>query len=141
MADYGVVVLASLASGSDVMKNASALSLQTGLPEPTVAKVLKFLAKGQIVRSARGVNGGYSLTRPAQEISIAQILAAIDGSISMTACVEGSKDQCDYQCHCLMKGRWNSVNSAVYSTLQGVSLADMMSPLQKQAQTQERKIA
>jgi FeS assembly SUF system regulator len=136
LADYAVVVLASLVQGGDSLQSAVALAGHTGLPEPTVAKVLKLLSKENIVHSLRGSNGGYRLTQKPQDITIANILLAIDGPVSLTACVEGSSAQCSYQCSCLMKGRWNSVNLAIQKAFEEISLEDMIAP-----KAQERKTA
>ena len=86
LADYAVVVLAMLAQSDTAQMNASGVSAKTGLPEPTVAKVLKLLAKEEIVRSIRGVNGGYKLSMSPDSVNVAQIIKAIDGPIMLTAC-------------------------------------------------------
>ena len=125
MADYAVVVLAALAR-SDAQMNASGISGQTGLPEPTVAKVLKLLSRGQFLESTRGVNGGYRLSKAAGDITVAQIISTVDGPISLTSCVDGGDNSCGYESRCAVKGRWNGVNHAVRGALEGVTLADMM---------------
>ena len=66
------------------------IAATTGIPEPTVAKVLKTLAAGGLVASQRGARGGYRLLRPLSAIPIADVIAAVDGPIALTACVEGS---------------------------------------------------
>jgi FeS assembly SUF system regulator len=126
MADYAVVVLAALARSDEAQMTASGISGTTGLPEPTVAKVLKLLSRGDFLGSTRGVNGGYKLTRSAAEISVAGIISVIDGPIALTACADGSDQPCGYESHCAVKGRWNSVNNAVRGALESVTLADMM---------------
>jgi len=125
MADYAVVVLATLAR-SDAQMTASGISTKTGLPEPTVAKVLKLLSREDFLASIRGVNGGYKLSKAPNEISVARIITAVDGPISLTACVDGSEQVCGYESSCAVKGRWNNVNYAVRGALESVMLADMM---------------
>ncbi len=125
MADYAVVVLAALAR-SDGQMTASGISGQTGLPEPTVAKVLKLLSREEFLESIRGVNGGYKLSKASKEITIAKIISAVDGPISLTACVDDNDNSCGYQSRCAVKGRWNGVNHAVRGALESVTLADMM---------------
>jgi FeS assembly SUF system regulator len=125
MADYAVVVLAALAR-SDAQMTASGISTKTGLPEPTVAKVLKLLSREEFLESIRGVNGGYKLSKTPREISVAKIITAVDGPISLTACVDGSDQTCGYENSCAVKGRWNNVNYAVRDALESVTLADMM---------------
>jgi FeS assembly SUF system regulator len=128
LADYAVVVLATLSKGDSSLMTAIGISGKTGLPEPTVAKVLKSLAKAEIVQSVRGVNGGYKPLYKPSELSVARIVTAVDGPISVTACVDDKPDSCAHQSKCLMRGRWNNVNYAIRAAMEGVTLADMMSP-------------
>ena len=125
LADYAVVVLAALANSDAGQMNASGISTNTSLPEPTVAKVLKLLAKAELLQSVRGVNGGYSLKLAPDAISVADIIIAVDGPIAVTSCVEGSATPCGYESQCALKGRWNNVNHAINAALKGVKLSDM----------------
>ncbi|MGQ0527782.1 MAG: SUF system Fe-S cluster assembly regulator [Alphaproteobacteria bacterium] len=124
LADYAVVVLATL-NECDVQMTAPLLARETGLPEPTVAKVLKLLGTGNFVTSTRGANGGYRLAVPFETLTIAHIITAIDGPIALTACVDG-QEGCGFQGGCAVRGRWNQVNRAVNETLAGILLRDMM---------------
>lgn len=125
MADYAVVVLAALARSDGALMNVASVAAKTHLPEPTVAKVLKLLSRGDFLQSIRGVNGGYKLAQPAREISVAKIIVAVDGPISLTSCVDGSNEVCDYAGSCAVKGRWNGVNVAIRGALENVTLAEM----------------
>lgn len=128
LTDYAVVVLVRLADASGVQTSPGIASV-TGIPEPTVAKVLKALAGGDLVASQRGARGGYRLNRPLNAISIADVIAAIDGPIALTACVEGATG-CEAQGLCPMRGRWDPVNEAISHALCTITLADMQaSPL------------
>jgi Rrf2 family protein len=90
-----------------------------------VAKVLKTLAAGGLVASQRGAHGGYRLLRPLAAIPVADVIAAVDGPIALTACVEGSMVECETQCLCPMRGRWDPVNEAIQQALSTITLADM----------------
>jgi len=125
MTDYAVVVLAHMARGRGELLSAGNLADKTNLPEPTVAKILKLLAKQELIESVRGVSGGYRLARGAQDIPVTAIIAAMEGPIALTACVEDSHDSCALQGVCAMNGRWNPVNRALRSALDNVTLADM----------------
>ncbi len=106
--------------------NASDVAKTSNLPEPTVAKVLKLLTKADVLSSVRGASGGYHLARPIENITIADVICAIDGPIALTSCVEAVDESCcDYAQCCPMNGRWNKVNAAIKTALDGVSLADM----------------
>lgn len=129
LTDYAVVVLAEMSrtprdAGGGLMA-ASTLSLRTGLPEPTVSKVLKTLSRNGLITSVRGVAGGYRLDRAAGDIPVSLIIAAMEGPISLTSCVSGSHESCAHQGRCSMDGRWNPVNAAINAALDKVTLADM----------------
>jgi len=124
LTDYAVVVLVRL-SGLDGVQTSPGIAAATGIPEPTVAKVLKTLAASELVSSQRGAKGGYRLNRDLSAIPIADVIAAIDGPIALTACVDGSPTGCESQGLCPMRGRWDLVNDAIHKALSDISLADM----------------
>ncbi len=124
LTDYAVVVLLRL-SRDDTVQTSPGIAAATGVPEPTVAKVLKTLAVARLVTSSRGAHGGYRLARSLHLVSVADIIAAVDGPIALTACVEGSTGSCDVQGRCAVRGRWDVVNSAIRASLSAISLADM----------------
>ncbi|MCB9978026.1 MAG: SUF system Fe-S cluster assembly regulator [Rhodospirillales bacterium] len=126
MADYGVLILAELAREPEALRTASGLSDTTGLPEPTVAKILKTLTGAGILRSARGVNGGYLLQKTADQIPVAAIITALDGPICLTACADGVEDSCAVRETCSLKGRWNGVNALIKSALEAMTLAELL---------------
>ncbi len=122
LTDYAVVVLVRLARGETV-QTSPGIACGTGVPEPTVAKVLKALAGQGLVTSQRGARGGYRLARPLAAIPVAAVIEAIDGPIALTACVDGGG--CDTHSLCPMHGRWDPVNAAIRAALHGITLADM----------------
>jgi FeS assembly SUF system regulator len=123
LTDYAVVVLASL-SAEQVM-TAPRLAGASGIPEPTVAKVLKTLALSGLVVSQRGAQGGYRLARPLADIAVSEVIVAIDGPIALTACVDGSPTICGSQALCPIRGRWDQVNDAIEQALSSITVADM----------------
>ncbi len=124
LADYAVVVLVRLSRDGGV-QTSSGVAAGTGIPEPTVAKVLKAMAGSGLVTSLRGARGGYRLGRSLSAIPVADVIAAIDGPIALTACVDGG--DCESGCLCPMRGRWDPVNHAIRTALGAISLADMAS--------------
>lgn len=126
MADYAVVVLAEMAAQQDCRLSASALSQSTNLPEPTVSKILKSLARHQLVLSRRGIKGGYRLGKTPDQIDMAAVITALDGPIVLTDCVDGDARCCAYHAHCKVKGKWNPVNAAMQNALERVTLEQMM---------------
>lgn len=125
LTDYAVVVLAEMARAKGELLAASTLSAKTGIPEPTVSKVLKTLSRNGLIASVRGVAGGYRLERAAGDIPVSLIIAAMEGPISLTSCVSGSHESCALEGKCSMNGRWNPVNAAINAALDKVTLADM----------------
>lgn len=129
LTDYAVVVLIRLGDcdrlAPDCVQTSPGLSAGTGVPEPTVAKVLKSLASARLVSSHRGARGGYRLMRALHDISVADVIAAVDGPIALTACVDGSTAGCEVSSVCAVKGRWDLVNDAMLRSLTAISLADM----------------
>jgi FeS assembly SUF system regulator len=124
LTDYAVVVLVRLSEESGLQASGG-IAGATGVPEPTVAKVLKIMTTAGLVLSQRGARGGYRLARPLATISIAEVIIAIDGPIALTACVEHSAMVCDSSSLCPVKGRWDTVNTAIQDALSAISLADM----------------
>ena len=134
LADYAVVVMVRL-SQADGCQTSPGVAALTGLPEPTVAKVLKALASAGLVRSQRGARGGYRLSQPLSGVAVADVVAAIDGPIALTACVEGGSGGCESEALCPVRGRWDPVNHAVLQALTRITLADMAAPPVRSAQT------
>lgn len=124
LTDYAVVVLVRLASVPGV-QTSPGIASTTGIPEPTVAKVLKALSAAGLVTSQRGARGGYRSQRRLADIPVSDVIAAIDGPIALTACVEGSVTECESQALCPMRGRWDPVNDAIQQAMRNISLADM----------------
>lgn len=130
LTDYAVAILSHMGQGKgDALWSASEIADSSGLPMPTAAKILKLLAKSEIITALRGASGGYRLAKPMTKITIAEIIEAMDGPIAITDCAEGSAHS-----HCSMKGicpmsmGWNKVNDAVRQALMSVTL-DEMTPL------------
>ncbi len=125
LTDYGTVVLAHLAANSDVVCSAADVSSATGIAPPTVSKLLKSLARAELVSSTRGANGGYRLTREAREISAADVIDALEGPVSITEC-SASDSHCNFESVCSVGNAWKRINLAIRRALQDVSLSDLL---------------
>ena len=126
MTDYAVIILAEMVGVEGARVNASDLAGMTRLPEPTVSKVLKTLARHDLISSIRGANGGYILSKNADDIDMASVITALDGPIELTACAGDNVDACERADHCNIRGKWNPVNTAMQNALKNVSLAEMI---------------
>jgi FeS assembly SUF system regulator len=127
LADYGTVILTAIARTPQHLQSAAELAAALRVPAPTVSKVLKILTREGLVVSVRGAKGGYLLSRPATEISIAEIVKAMEGPIGMTECctVPGL---CTHEHGCPARANWQWVNRMVLQTLEQVTLAHMLAP-------------
>ncbi len=124
---YAIVLMGQLAKeGITTPRSAHYLSNKTGIPEPTVAKVLKILASKKLLASVRGAAGGYKLSKEAEQTSIAEIVTALDGPIAVVTCVNGNTGPCAAKGLCPVRGNWDHLNNAVTSAFEGVSLANFM---------------
>lgn len=127
LTDYAVVVLARLGSEGGV-QTAPGLAAGTGVAEPTVAKVLKILAHHDLVEGQRGARGGYRLMRPLRDMPLSTVIAAIEGPIALTACVDNGFGSCEAEGVCAVRGRWDPVNRAIRDALAGITIADLAGP-------------
>ena len=127
LTDYATVVMTCIAAHPDDVLSTAQIADETRLELPTVSKLLKSLGHAGLVESFRGVNGGYRLARPAGEITLAEIVEAMEGPIGMTECgvTEG---QCEREAQCGVRGSWQRINSVLDHALRAVSLADMLRP-------------
>ena len=127
LADYGVIVATHLAAFPDRQVTAVTIAAETRLPQATVAKVLKALAHARLVTAARGASGGYRLARSARAISVAEVVAAIDGDIGLTQC-SVHVEECARTSYCPTRPHWAAINRAVGEALSAVSLDAMLTP-------------
>ncbi len=124
LTDYGTMLLAHMTDGSGDVRSATELATETGIALPTVSKLLKALARKQLVISTRGASGGYRLAREPREISAADIIDALEGPVSITEC-SAADSHCDYEDHCSVGQAWQRINVAIREALDEVSLVDL----------------
>ena len=127
LADYGVIVATHLAAHPGRQANAATIAAATRLPRATVAKLLKSLAHAGLVTATRGAAGGYRLARRPAAISVAEVIAAIDGDIGITQCSVHAAD-CERTTYCPTRPHWAAINRAVGAALSAISLHEMIGP-------------
>ncbi len=131
LTDYGLLLMTTMARKSNVsVHNARDLAEITKLPLPTATKVLKQLLQSGLLTSHRGINGGYSLAKDASEISLEEIIAAIEGPIALTECSTDVTGLCDLEPSCPIKTNQKVISEVVRGALQKVMLTDLMQPMQ-----------
>lgn len=127
--DYGTLILTHMAGSPDQVISAAGLASSLGLGPATVSKVLKSLGQHGLVLSTRGARGGYSLSRPAEEINIAQIIDALDEQpFGLTECTS-TPGVCSVEADCHIRTNWERINTIVRRTLEEVTVADMVNPM------------
>lgn len=126
--DYGIVLLSCLAGGEPgASLSSKELAAETHLPVPMVSKILKALGRNGFLESHRGAKGGYRLARPPEQISVLELVRALDGPVQITQCSSDQSEDCHIEYRCPVSGRWQKINEAIINSLQGISLADMLS--------------
>ena len=124
LTDYATLVLTALADGPEPMLSAAGLAERARLELPTVSKVLKPLTHAGLVSSFRGASGGYRLARAPGQISLIEIVEAMEGRLGMTEC-SGEHSSCEHEPHCGVQGPWRRINDVIADALRGMSLAEM----------------
>lgn len=127
LTDYGTVIMTYMARKPDALHTAREITDQIHVALPTVSKVLKLLAQEGLLTSYRGVNGGYSLSRAPDRISVAEIIKALEGPIGLTEC-SSSPGLCHQESVCPIRPNWLKINRAILATLEGITLAEMAQP-------------
>ena len=128
-ADYGIVLMTWMAGEPERQFTAGELAHETQLPAPTVSKILKTLARQHLLASHRGVKGGYNLARATSDITMAEIISALDGPISITECIDDTPGECSHEPTCAVRSNWQRINDAICLALEGITLAEMTQPL------------
>ena len=126
LADYAVVMMAAAARHpAGARLSATSLAGETGVPLPTAQKLTGRLAAAGLLATARGTGGGFRLAREAGEISLADIVEAVEGPIVMTSCVDTDRHDCALESACQVRPHMSVVNGAVRGALAAVSLVQL----------------
>lgn len=134
MADYAVVTMTAAArhcgrhSAGGARVSAQQLADETGLPVPTVQKLVSKLSAAGLLKSVRGLGGGLKLARPAAAISLADIVEAVEGPIAMAPCSVHGRHDCTLEADCTVRPHWPEVDAALRGALAGVPLTQLARP-------------
>jgi FeS assembly SUF system regulator len=130
LTDYGLVLMSHIAASQLDLHTARDLARQCHLPLPTVSKILKALLQGGLVASHRGVKGGYTLAREPHLISVAAVIAALEGPLALTECSVDIAGLCDLESSCPIRDNQRIINQVVRGALERVMLSDLIRPMQ-----------
>lgn len=130
LADYGTVIMVFLAKQNQALSNARLIAKETKLTVPTVSKILKRLTAAGLLISERGTNGGYRLQRVPSDISVAQIIFALEEQRGLTECSVHA-GECALQGYCAIQGNWRLISQAVETALDSVTLEALARPVMR----------
>jgi FeS assembly SUF system regulator len=126
-ADYALMAMKHLATHTDVAStSARAIAEEYKIPLELMAKVLQRLARRGLLTSQQGTRGGYTLSKAAPSISVAEIIEAIDGPLTVTAC-SSEDEQCEQFTRCNVRDPLWRIKDRIISALATVSLAEIAS--------------
>jgi len=128
LTDYALLICGEMARTPDLVHSATMLSDALHLSLPTVSKILKLLADAALIESMRGVNGGYRLLHHPSEISLLQIMAAIEGPVTLTECCD-ENSHCSIMQRCQMRSNWLKINKHIITIFEKIRLSDMTQSL------------
>ena len=137
LTDYSTVIMSYMAREPWDVHSAAGVAAAVGMAPTTASKILKTLARRQLVRSLRGAKGGYVLARPPAQISVAEVIDAMEGEFGLTECCVHA-GLCAQECACPTRGNWQRVSRMVHGVLAGVTLADMSRAATAQPRTADR---
>jgi len=122
LADYATTIMAFLAQQADKRYSAREVSKGTDIHRlPTVSKVLKLLLAANLVKSTQGVNGGYQIASLPAEISLFDVVCAIDGAPALTQCCN-EPNSCQRTDACSASHRWREINKRILVMLKETTL-------------------
>ncbi|MDB5971829.1 MAG: system Fe-S cluster assembly regulator [Hydrocarboniphaga sp.] len=130
LTDYAAVVMTAIAADPARLHSAQELADRSHLPPATVSKLLKQLAKARLIEATRGAQGGYRLTRSAEQITVADVVDAVEGPIAVTRCSIHTGD-CNIETSCGTRANWRLINTAIRQALEAVTLAQIAAPLRR----------
>lgn len=127
LADYGTVVMVYLARKAGTLCNARDVASHTGISVPMASKLLKKLVLADLLRSVRGASGGYILSYEPKDISVLDIIHALEDYKGLTECSHASSE-CFLQGVCQVEGNFRLINQAIEVALQSVNLEELAKP-------------
>jgi len=139
LTDYGVLLLTYFAREPERVLTARILATEIKVPQTTVSKVLHNLSRAGILTSERGVGGGYRLADAPENISVADVIWALEGPVAITDCCI-SVDECDLHTTCPVGGHWQKINQVVKNALESITLKDLRHPLFATAELTNEKL-
>ena len=127
LADYAVLIISSFIGEENKIISAQQIKKKTRLQIATINKILAILVKKDILIAFRGKKGGYKLKKNLSNISIKELIEAIEGPVSLTECLDKNANDCNLFNICITKNTWSIVNNAIKETLENIKIQDINS--------------
>lgn len=128
LTDYATLIMSYLAVSNDKVASAAEIARELKLGNATVSKLLKLLCHAGLVNSLRGAGGGYQLAKNVADISLVEIISAVEGQLALTECCIND-NLCSLNAACSLKNNWKVINNIILMALKEFSLKDMLQPL------------
>ena len=125
LADYAVLIICSFDSYQDKIVSAQEITNKTGLQKATINKVLSILVRKKLLKAYRGVKGGYKPFKKLEDISVKELIEAVEGPVALTDCIDNNARNCNLFDACITKHTWSLVNNAIRDTLEGIKVKDI----------------
>ncbi len=130
LTDYGIMLLALFAQGEPrLVRTARDLAQEAHLPLPTVSKILKVLARKDILIGQRGMRGGFRLALPPRKVTVARIVSAVEGHAAITQCSQSEAGRCSLIRFCPVQSNWQRISQGLWGALEKITLEDMTRPM------------
>ncbi|MHC5210172.1 MAG: RrF2 family transcriptional regulator [Planctomycetota bacterium] len=126
MADYGVLLLGHFAQAGEALTSSTALAEAYHMPRPVVANLLKEFCKVGLLESRRGLHGGYRLAKSPSEITLLDVLSAVDGPVQLIDCAIEELQACGYEDVCPSRSPMRQVHRRIVGFLGGITLTELM---------------
>jgi Rrf2 family protein len=125
--DYALLALCDLARTAEPGAPVSAREIaeRYDIPVEFLAKILQALVRGKILVSASGATGGYRLARPAEAISVGDVVAVVDGPPALVPCLRAAHNDCAQQPKCTLRGPLARINARIGEMLNTISVAEI----------------
>lgn len=124
---YGLRALIDLALYSDKEAvSIQSISNRQNISDSYLEQLMRKLKKEGLVCSMRGAQGGYRLARPAKEISVGDVLRALEGSIEAVSCGEGKNQHCQGEDLCVARYVWQEINKSIQETVDSIMLSQLV---------------
>jgi Rrf2 family protein len=126
-ADYGLMAVHFIAAhGDDGAVSAKRIAEEFHIPPERLAKILQRLAKKQLISSHNGPKGGYVLSRPSTEITVGQVVRALEGPIRIVSCMS-AQDDCPQFSRCNLRRPVQKIQASISYVLDTMTLAELAS--------------